>query len=111
MSIRFWNRPVINARLERLAILSEELCEAGQIIGKIIRHGHESRHPDGGPTNRELLELELGDIMTILEMMFEAGDIKRTSVLSRVPAKLRKLQLYTHNQESLIEQVIEGYGL
>ena len=38
------------SRLERLALLLEELGEAQQVIGKILRHGYDSRHPDGGPS-------------------------------------------------------------
>lgn len=33
------------AEQERLAILAEEMGEALQIIGKIIRHGYESYNP------------------------------------------------------------------
>lgn len=46
------------AEAERLALLAEECGEVIQAIGKILRHGYESRHPDGGPTNREALERE-----------------------------------------------------
>jgi hypothetical protein len=44
------------AEAERLALLLEELGEAQQIIGKILRHGYESYHPDDPETtNRTLL--------------------------------------------------------
>jgi hypothetical protein len=43
------------AQAERLAILAEECGEIVQVIGKILRHGFESTHPEGGPTNRQLL--------------------------------------------------------
>lgn len=50
------------AEAERLALLAEECGEVIQAIGKVLRHGFESTHPDGGPTNRESLERECGDV-------------------------------------------------
>lgn len=42
--------------------LFEEMGEVLQAFGKAGRFGLESRHPDGGPTNRELILAELGDL-------------------------------------------------
>lgn len=41
-----------HAEIERLAKLNDEISEVGQEISKILIHGYESWHPDGGPTNR-----------------------------------------------------------
>lgn len=96
------------AELERLAYLGEELCEAGQIIGKILRHGYESYDPTkvesvgpGGtpfypPPNRHLLESELGDVARAVRMMVEAGDLRawRLDNLGRRPAPTK----YMHHQ-------------
>lgn len=60
---------------ERLALLLEELGEAQQAIGKILRHGYGSRHPDGGPTNREALEREMGDVLAALDLLVAAEDL------------------------------------
>lgn len=60
---------------ELLAMLSEEAGEIVQAIGKILRHGYESTHPDGGPTNRDSLERELGDLRAIVEELCDNGDI------------------------------------
>jgi hypothetical protein len=50
------------AQLERLAFLSEELGEAQQAIGKIVRHGYDSYNPLvlTNSNNREDLEKEIG---------------------------------------------------
>jgi hypothetical protein len=37
------------AEAERLALLAEECGEVIQAIGKVLRHGYESRHPYGEP--------------------------------------------------------------
>jgi hypothetical protein len=56
------------AEAERLALLLEELGEAQQVIGKILRHGYESHHPENpDDSNRALLEGELGDVMAAIE--------------------------------------------
>lgn len=68
--------------IERLAMLSEECGEVVQIVGKILRHGYESRNPfapaklgEKSPTNRELLIGELRDIAAIVRMMENQNDI------------------------------------
>lgn len=60
-----------DAQEERLFMLAEELCEAGQAIGKTLRHGYDSTHPEGGETNREWLERELGDVAAVIKKLVE----------------------------------------
>lgn len=72
---------------ERLALLLEEMGEAQQVIGKIMRHGYDSRHPYGGPTNRQMLEREIGDIRFAMNLLFESYDINQTNVGMRVDEK------------------------
>jgi NTP pyrophosphatase (non-canonical NTP hydrolase) len=87
---------------ERLAMLAEECAEVIQVIGKILRHGYASYHPDDphGPDNQRLLEKELIDVFAVHIAMFDAGDIRSPGVLEDVARKrwLKKLQ-YTHHQE------------
>lgn len=66
-----------NAQLERLAYLAEEMSEAGQIIGKIIRHGYDSFDPTikQSPTNRFMLMRELSDVLKAMEMLIDANDL------------------------------------
>lgn len=62
------------AQAERLALLSEELGEAQQAIGKILRHGYESRNPVAhGPTNRDALAKELGDVLCAIDIICLTG--------------------------------------
>lgn len=96
-SIRAFNR-LTPAQAERLYYLLEELGEAQQAIGKILRHGYESRDPTkatplfdenrGGdmgwqntsPTNRAMLEDELGDVTRAIAMLVGAGDLSRAQI-------------------------------
>ena len=94
------------AELERLAILAEEMGEAQQIIGKIIRHGYESYNPtliqnqmDGVPklTNREMLEKELGDVSAAINLMNLGGDIDRDAIQGHSIAKMKSVNKWLHH--------------
>jgi len=89
------------AELERLAILSEELGEAQQCIGKIIRHGYESYNPvvNTGMTNRQELVRELGDIMLAIELLCRAQDISSIGISNRVEVKRETIKKYLHWQQ------------
>lgn len=91
-----------NAEIERLALLAEEMGEVVQIIGKILRHGYDSRNPlvEDSPTNREELEKEIGDVELILFMMAEEHDIDRNRVDRRRIDKGKKIVQWLHYQYS-----------
>lgn len=63
---------------ERLAYLIEEMGEALQYAGKVLRHGYESTNPDSNSkySNRTMLEKELSDVLTTIKLMDDAGDLK-----------------------------------
>ena len=84
---------------EWLAILMEECAEVQQAVGKILRHGWESRHPEGGPTNRVLLEKELGHVLYALEMCVEAQDLDYNSISLSRENKAMTIAQYLHHQD------------
>ncbi len=90
-----------DAQRERLAILSEELGEAQQCIGKILRHGYESYNPvvDAGMTNRRELERECGDIQEAIDMLCYAKDINEPNVHQRQIEKRASIKRWLHFQE------------
>ena len=88
------------AEAERLALLSEELGEAIQAIGKIQRHGFGSYDPTV-PTpvaNRTALEIELGDILCAIELLCVAGDLNEQEIDRFAIAKAKKVWRYLHHQ-------------
>lgn len=89
------------AEAERLALLLEEMGEAQQIIGKILRHGYHSTHPDGGPWNRSLLERELGDVLAALDLMARQSDIDPLKLDVYRKQKLDRVGRYLHHQPTL----------
>ena len=91
------------AEAERLALLLEELGEAQQAIGKILRHGYGSCHPDTDVSNDYALEKELGDVLAAMDLMYNAGDISSHSIQSEKCAKLKRVYLYLHHQREKAE--------
>ena len=83
------------AEVERLAILSEECGEVVQAIGKILRHGWESKY-DNGRTNREQLEIEIADVALWTQLLIDSKDISVASLEDATNAKLKRVNNYLH---------------
>ena len=88
------------AQAERLYLLSEELGEAVQAIGKILRHGYESYNPTipHSLSNRDSLVKELSDIFIALDMMVSAGDINDDDFPAFMEDKQARVGKYLHHQ-------------
>lgn len=87
------------AELEVLAVLSEECAEAQQEIGKILRHGLDSKNPfdPKSVTNLEKLRIELGDILAALELLERVGLVSRSELETLKERKLKKLPRFLHH--------------
>ena len=83
-----------NEQLEALAILAEECGEVIQIVGKILRHGLDSNWHDD-PTNRELLEQEIGD-MLLAAGIVTIKMLNEQSIKDRMDSKPEKLRKFLH---------------
>lgn len=92
--------------LERLALLSEEMGEVQQIIGKITRHGYESRNPlvTNSLSNREKLAEELGDLEFAISLLKRAADIDSVAVEERVTYKGLHIWKWMHHNGSVAEE-------
>lgn len=88
------------AEAERLALLAEEMGEAAQIIGKILRHGYDSYNPTiaDSPRNREMLETELGHISWAIGLMCKVNDISQGNIQQHKAVKANKVGRYLHHQ-------------
>lgn len=93
-----------DAEAERLAILAEELGEAMQAVGKILRHGYESYDPAREEEmgiegqNRRDLEKELGDLKHAIDRMISADDLDAVAMTRRAAEKAKKIAPYLHHQ-------------
>ena len=88
---------------ERLTILAEECAEVIHIVCKILRHGYEETHPNGGPVNREILQQEMGDLQAIKNLMCESNDIDAKVIYNYCDKKRERLGRYTYHQPLLHE--------
>lgn len=89
------------AEIERLGLLTEELGESNQIVGKILRHGIDSCHPVNGISNKELLEKELGDVVAVMFLMIYNKDLDVDAIEAAMKDKLTKFRDgrgYLHHQ-------------
>ena len=85
------------AEAERLAMLAEEAAEVIQAVGKILRHGYTSYHPDEPDLdNRTLLMNELADFNSVQLLMEGSGDVFRTG--DEIERVLKRKLTYTHHQ-------------
>jgi hypothetical protein len=92
---------------ERLFLLCEELGEAQKIIGKILRHGYQSYHPEDLKriTNRHLLEKEMGHILAALHLLtmgdfIAPADLNSKRIENHKIDKLSNVIKYLHHQGS-----------
>jgi NTP pyrophosphatase (non-canonical NTP hydrolase) len=94
---------------ERLAFVAEEMGEAIQLIGKVLRHGYESVNPNDPrqTPNRQLLTEELGDVTTCIALMVEAMDIEFEDIEAHAEVKLRRLSKYQHHQGDLLNECLK----
>ena len=89
-----------DAQAERLALLSEEMGEAVQAVGKILRHGYASVHPDApeAGNNRVRLIHEMGDVLAVIQLIKDAGDLDVGELELAKLDKLRRIGRYLHHQ-------------
>ena len=85
---------------ERLALLLEEMGEALQIIGKIQRHGYDSKNPltEDLTTNRQLLEMELGHAHHAMTRLCDAGDLHKDVIIDYADGKAVSVVKWLHHQ-------------
>lgn len=83
---------------ERLAILLEELGEAQQAIGKVLRHGYDVGSPFETVDNRYNLERELGHVVHAYHRMCRADDFSYIAIKGHEQDKATSIAEYLHEQ-------------
>lgn len=81
------------SELQHLIVLSEECGEVVQAVAKIIRFGADDKNPSDpeGLTNREKLELEVGDVASAVKRLIKSRTISAKKVREFEEAKTDKL--------------------
>lgn len=90
---------------ERLAVLLEELGEAQQVVGKILRHGwapnDNSVEPPKAYDNRADLERELGDVAAAVKRLTVLHDLSSRKIELRAQKKFQDVSRL-HHQEQIV---------
>lgn len=88
------------AEVERLAILTEEMGESLQVVGKMLRHGmepvdqiHSIRY-----NNRRDLAIELGQVQHAISLV-AAKDVSENLMRQSLHDRFAKIHPYLHHQD------------
>lgn len=80
---------------EALGILQEECAEAIVEVSKIRRFGLASIHHKTGIKHQTMLEMELGDVLAMIDILVEQGIIDRNALEFATEEKKQKLQKWS----------------
>ena len=76
-------------------ILIEECAEVIQVVSKVKRFGIDSEIGIFDETNRDQLEQEIGDLLTMIDLLFIRGIINEENVCEAQQRKVAKLKLWS----------------
>ncbi len=90
---------LIPSEIERLARILEEAGEVQMIVGKILRFGYHSYHPDDPDLdNRRLLEIEIGHFNEAVDEAIGAGDVSLVKIHNSFAEKKESVKPYLVHQ-------------
>ena len=99
------------ADAESLALLAEEAAEVIQMIGKTLRHGLESCHPDGGESNRVMLAQEVGDLLASIQIAVAREMLSHDEVEQARSRKLDRVAKYLHHAKVPMRILLPAFGV
>jgi len=78
---------------ETLVITQEECAEVIQAISKVLRFGFDSSYPfEDSATTKECLEMEVGQLLCMVDILVEQGVLDATNVRQARSYKREKLK-------------------
>lgn len=77
-----------------LLICQEECAEVTQAISKVFRFGYDSEY--NGRTNQQRLTEEVGDLLAMIDLMFEVGIIDESATNMAAIQKKIKLKKWSN---------------
>lgn len=83
---------------EVMDILQEECAEVIQAVSKISRFGLDNYKPGKPKTNRAHLEEELGDMITMIDILHSMDIVSWTNIDRAAEAKREKLKKWSNIQ-------------
>ena len=85
---------------EILLILQEECAEVTQAVSKCFRFGIDNVKPGKPLTNRHHLENELGDLLAMVDLLEQFGEIDRHNIEKAKHGKFEKLKQWSSIYEN-----------
>lgn len=85
---------------EALGILQEECAEVIVEVSKIRRFGIDSVHYKTNMTHNEMLEMEVGDVLAMIDILIEQGVLDTRSLDEAKAAKKQKLKEWSNIYET-----------
>lgn len=79
---------------EALIILQEECAEVIQAVSKCYRFGLDNAHKSGS-TQRANLEMEIGDMLALVDILIEQGVVDLTNLNTAKLNKIEKLKIWS----------------
>ena len=83
---------------EVFCIAQEECAEVIQAVSKISRFGLDNYKPGKPKTNREHLEDELGDLITMIDILHSMDIVSYANIERAQSAKIEKLKKWSNIQ-------------
>jgi NTP pyrophosphatase (non-canonical NTP hydrolase) len=80
---------------EAFVILQEECAEVNQAVCKAFRFGLDSRY-NGGPTKKEELESEIGDLLCIIDILIQKAVLSDSNINAAKKKKREKLKKWSN---------------
>lgn len=92
-----------HAQRERVGKFGEEMCEAGQVLGKINIHGWTPTSFQGITyDNKSDFEREIGDILAAIDLMTVGGDIDMKKVEEWRAKKRKTITSFMEHQQGIV---------
>ena len=79
---------------EALIILQEDCAEVIQAVSKCYRFGLDNAHKSGA-TQRANLEMEVGDMLALVDILIEQGVINQSNLDTAKLNKIEKLKVWS----------------
>ena len=81
---------------EALGILQEECAEVIVEVSKIRRFGLDTKHYKTGQLHKEMLELEIGDMLALVDILVEKGILDLDNLNKAKYNKIEKLKVWSN---------------
>lgn len=85
-------------QVELLTILMEECAEVQQRACKTLRFGVDEIQPEQPYDNTDRLSIEVGDLLTVIDMCIESGVINADIAQKQKARKMEKLKIFMQQE-------------